>query len=115
VWTIGLIGTALGLLSSGWLTRFAELMVFLGSILVPVGGVFLAHFVVMRTPIDVVRVYDRATMPAFNLAGIIAWLSGYVVYRVAAPFGATLPTLVVSMAVYLVLSKLISGRQTVVT
>ena len=45
VWTIGLIGTALGLISSGWLTRFAELMVLLGSILVPVGGVFLAHFV----------------------------------------------------------------------
>ena len=53
VWTIGLIGTALGLISSGWLTRFAELMVLLGSVLVPVGGVFLAHFVVLRKPIDV--------------------------------------------------------------
>ena len=42
VWTIGLIGTALGLISTGWLTRFADLMVLLGSILVPVGGVFLA-------------------------------------------------------------------------
>ena len=30
VWTIGLIGTALGLVSSGWLTQFAELMVLLG-------------------------------------------------------------------------------------
>ena len=53
VWTIGLIGTALGLISSGWLTRFAELMVLLGSVLVPVGGVFLAHFVVLKRPIDV--------------------------------------------------------------
>src|SRR5687768_17218166 len=29
VWTIGLIGTALGLVSSGWLTRFAELMIWI--------------------------------------------------------------------------------------
>ena len=58
VWTIGLIGTALGLISSGWLTQFAELMVLLGSMLVPVGGVFLAHFVVLRKPIDVARIYD---------------------------------------------------------
>ena len=59
VWTIGLIGTALGLISSGWLTRFAELMVLLGSILVPVGGVFLAHFVVLKKPIDVAQIYDH--------------------------------------------------------
>ncbi len=63
VWTIGLIGTALGLISSGWLTRFAELMVLLGSILVPVGGVFLAHFVVLKKPIDVARLYDPAVAP----------------------------------------------------
>ncbi len=65
-----MIGTALGLISSGWLTRFAELMVLLGSILVPVGGVFLAHFVLLKRPIDIVKVYDRASMPAFNIAGI---------------------------------------------
>src|SRR5688572_18570693 len=111
VWTIGLIGTALGLISTGWLTRFADLMVLLGSILVPVGGVFLAHFVVIKRPIDVARIYDRAAMPAFNAAGVSAWLCGYAVYRVAAPIGATLPTLVVSMAAYVMLSKLAGDRQ----
>ena len=104
VWTIGLIGTALGLISSGWLTRFAELMVLLGSILVPVGGVFLAHFVLMKRPIDIVKVYDRASMPAFNIAGLAAWAAGVIVYRLAAPIGATLPALATSMLTYWVLA-----------
>ena len=74
VWTIGLIGTALGLLSSVWLDRFAELMVLLGSVLVPVGGVFLAHFVVLA---KAGRYRERSTPPigcrAFNVSGIAAW------------------------------------------
>ena len=105
VWTIGLIGTALGLISSGWLTRFAELMVLLGSILVPVGGVFLAHFVVLKKPIDVARVYDPASLPAINIAGMAAWVAGFIVYKLAAPIGATLPALATSMVVYALLAN----------
>ena len=105
VWTIGLIGTALGLISSGWLSRFAELMVLLGSILVPVGGVFLAHFVVLKKPIDVAKVYAPASLPAFNIAGVAAWIAGFIVYKLAAPIGATLPALATSMAVYAALSE----------
>ena len=105
VWTIGLLGTALGLISSGWLTQFAELMVLLGSVLVPVGGVFIAHFVVLRKPIDVVRLYDVAALPAFNAAGMIAWLAGFLVYKAAAPIGATLPALAASMLVYVVIRR----------
>ena len=101
VWTIGLIGTALGLLSSGWLTRFADLMLLLGSVLVPVGGVFLAHFVVLRRPVDVKAVYAVEAMPRFTLAGMAAWVAGMVVYQWAAPIGATLPSLATAMAVYL--------------
>jgi purine-cytosine permease-like protein len=88
------------LISSGWLSRFAELMVLLGSILVPVGGVFLAHFVLLKKPIDIVKVYDSASTPAFNIAGVVAWAAGVIVYRVAAPIGATLPALATSMLVY---------------
>jgi purine-cytosine permease-like protein len=105
VWVIGLLGTTLGLLSSGWLTQFAELMVLLGSVLVPVGGVFIAHFVIARPPIDVARIYDRATLAAFNTAGMTAWLSGFIVYKLAAPIGATLPALATSMLVYLAIRK----------
>jgi NCS1 family nucleobase:cation symporter-1 len=105
VWTIGLIGTALGLVSSVWLTRFADLMVLLGSILVPVGGVFLSHFVLLKKPIEVARVYDLALLPAINIAGIAAWLAGFLVYTLAAPIGATLPALATSMAVYALMAS----------
>jgi purine-cytosine permease-like protein len=105
VWTIGILGTALGLMSSIWLTRFAELMMWLGAILVPVGGVFLAHFVVMRKRVDIDAIYRIDTLPAFNLAGIAAWLLGFVVYKLAAPIGATLPALGTSIVVYLLLHR----------
>jgi len=114
VWTIGLIGTALGLISTGWLTSFAGLMVLLGSILVPVGGVFLAHFVALKRPIDIARIYDPARLPMFNIAGIAAWAAGFIVYRLAAPIGATLPALATSMAVYFALSAL-ARREAFVT
>jgi len=113
VWTIGLIGTALGLISSGWLTRFAELMVLLGSILVPVGGVFLAHFIALRKPIDLARIYNPASLAAFNVAGMAAWIAGFVVYKLAAPIGATLPALATSMVVYALLAA--RQREMVVT
>jgi purine-cytosine permease-like protein len=105
VWTIGLIGTALGLISSVWLTRFADLMLILGSILVPVGGVFLAHFVVLRRAVPVDLVYDKSRLPSFTVAGMAAWALGFVVYRVATPIGATLPALATSVFVYLVLDR----------
>ena len=113
VWTIGLIGTALGLISSGWLTQFAELMVLLGSVLVPVGGVFLSHFVVLRRAVDVTAIYDTTRVPAFVPAGMAAWLGGFIVYKLAAPIGATLPALATSMVVYAVLAG--RRRDTVVT
>ena len=105
VWVIGLLGTALGLISTGWLTQFAELMVLLGSVLVPVGGVFIAHFIVVKAPIDITRIYDVTRLGAFNTAGMIAWLAGFIVYKLAAPIGATLPALGTSMLIYLALSK----------
>ena len=105
IWSIGLIGTALGLISSVWLTRFADLMVLLGSVLVPVGGVFLAHFVMLKKPIDLSRIYDPTALPAFSVAGLGAWLAGYIAYRLAAPIGATLPALATAMLIYAVLHR----------
>ena len=98
------------MISTGWLTRFADLMVLLGSILVPVGGVFLAHFIVLRRPIDLHRIYDTANSPAFRVAGVAAWIAGFAVYKLAAPIGATLPALAASIAVYLLFSRLRADR-----
>ena len=106
VWVIGLVGTALGLISTAWLTSFADLMVLLGSVLVPVGGIFLAHFVVLRSKVDVAAIYQTAAMPAFNIAGVAAWVLGFAVYKLAAPIGATLPALATSMAVFLLVRRL---------
>lgn len=103
--TIGIVGTLLGLLSSGWLTRFAEIMTWLGAVLVPVGGVFLAHFVLLRKRVNVDAVYNIDALPRFNVAGMAAWLAGFVAYKIAAPVGATLPALGASMAVYLLLRR----------
>jgi purine-cytosine permease-like protein len=110
VWTIGIIGTVLGLISSVWLTRFADLMVLLGSVLIPVGGVFLAHFVVLRRKIDIERIYDAASLPAFSIAGGVAWAMGFVVYKLAASIGATLPALATSMIAYVVLARIAVAR-----
>jgi len=105
VWAIGLIGTALGLISPAWLTRYADLMVLLGSVLVPVGGIFLAHFVVLRAKVDVAAIYQTGAMPAFTAAGLAAWACGFAAYQVASPIGATLPALAASMLVYFVLAR----------
>ncbi|HJU42938.1 MAG TPA: cytosine permease [Vicinamibacterales bacterium] len=110
VWTIGLIGTALGLVSSGWLTRFAELMTWIGSVLVPVGGVFLAHFVLLRRPIAVDALYDRRRVPAISAAGVMAWMAGFAIYKLAAPIGATLPALATSMLIYALLHRIHIGE-----
>lgn len=110
VWTIGLIGTALGLVSAGWLTRFAELMTWIGSVLVPVGGVFLAHFVMLRRPVDVNAVYDLRRVAPVSIAGVAAWLLGFAVYKLAAPIGATLPALATSMLVYSLLHRIHIGE-----
>ena len=109
VWTIGLIGTVLGLISSGWLTRFAELMTWIGSILVPVGGVFLAHFVLLRRPVDIGALYDSKRLPAVSIAGVVAWAFGFAVYKFAAPIGATIPALATSVAVYALLHRFHTG------
>jgi purine-cytosine permease-like protein len=91
------------------------LMMLLGSVLVPVGGVFLAHFVVIRKPVDVERLYDASALPAFNIAGVASWLAGFIVYKLAAPIGATLPALFTSMVLYGLLSRSSRDPAAVVT
>ena len=100
VWTIGVIGTVLGLVSTGWLTQFANLMVTLGAVLVPVGGVFLAHFVLLKRPLDISAVYQVDRLPAISIPGVLAWLIGFAVYKLAASIGSTLPALAASIVVY---------------
>src|SRR5688500_13420148 len=75
VWTIGIVGTALGLSSSVWLTRFAELILLLGAILVPVGCVLLAHFVVKRHSVGVDAVFRVAALQASPPGSWVFWFT----------------------------------------
>lgn len=104
VWIVGLVGTALGL-TGGWLDRFAGFMTVVGSVLVPVGGVFVAHFLLRPRPVDVEALYDaRGPHAGVRWAGVVAWAAGVAVYA-AVPVGATLAALAASVGTYLALTR----------
>jgi NCS1 family nucleobase:cation symporter-1 len=108
VWSIGLIGAALSLLSTAWIDRYADFMLLLGGLLVPVGGILIAHFVVRRSAVQVEELYAADGRYARGLgvsgAGAIAWAGGAATYLAAQRWGSTIPALVVAAGLYLVLS-----------
>jgi purine-cytosine permease-like protein len=113
VWSIGIIGTALGAVPGVWLEQYMGFMVILGTLLVPVGGVLIAHFYMQRfDPVNIdstlADLYDTSgRLAGFAVPGCIAWAAGAIVYFMASSIGGTLPSLVVSMTVYAVLRKLL--------
>lgn len=109
VWVVGLVGTALGL-TGGWLDRFAGFMTVLGSVLVPVGGVFIAHFVIGRRATDVAALYDpNGPRAGLRWPGLAAVATGVAAFYLA-PAGATLAGLVAAMGSYLVLARRADAR-----
>lgn len=106
VWLIGGVGALLGLFSMGWLERFASFTLVLASLLVPIGGLLLAHFVVLRTPTDVAALYvPRRGRAAWSTPGLMAWITGAVVFHLASSIGGTLPSLLATVVVYVGLSR----------
>jgi len=104
VWTIGGIGSALGLLSTGLIERLADFTLFLGGALVPIGGILLAHYVVLGRPVRVPDLYDErgphAARGGWSRAGAAAWVAGGLAFHLAGDIGGVLPSLGVSVAVY---------------
>jgi purine-cytosine permease-like protein len=104
VWSIGLIGAGLSLFSGAWLTRYADFMLLLGGVLVPVGGVLIARFYLVRRTVSVPDLYAAegpyARHFGISRAGLAAWAAGGAVYYLAGGIGGTLPSLAVSVAVY---------------
>lgn len=115
IWSIGLIGAGLSLFQRGWLDRYADFMLLLGALLVPVGGVLLSHFFVLRSKVRVEDLYDRegpyAASRGIVLPSAVAWLIGAFTYWAATPIGGTLPSLVVTFAVHVALSRRASSAQ----
>jgi purine-cytosine permease-like protein len=106
VWSIGLIGTAVGLFYGAWLDRYAGFMMVLGGVLVPVGGVLVAHYRLARAPVRVPDLYDSSgPYRGVLVPGVTAWALGALAYYLAAPWGGTLPALVTAIATYLLLLR----------
>jgi nucleobase:cation symporter-1, NCS1 family len=110
VWSTGLIAAGLSLFSGAWLDRYASLMLVLGGILVPVGGILLARFYLLRAQVRTEALYDRAGTFSrhfgFDVAGLAAWACGSAAYYVAGSSGGTIPALVVAVGVYLATKRM---------
>ncbi len=110
VWMVGLVGTALGAAAGAWLDQFAAFMTVVGSVLVPVGGVLIAHFVIARRATVVADLYDaRGALRGVRWPGVVAWAAGIATYY-AVPVmwpaaGATVPSLAVAVVGYLLLDR----------
>ena len=48
IWSIGIVGTALSAVPGVWLEQYTNFMMVLGALLVPVGGVLIAHYYIRR-------------------------------------------------------------------
>jgi NCS1 family nucleobase:cation symporter-1 len=107
VWIVGLVGTALGAASGAWLDRFAGFMTVVGALLVPVGGVLVAHFVVQRAWPHVPELYAaRGALAGVRWTGMAAWATGVAVYAMFAGTAATAPGFAAAVVAYLVLERL---------
>jgi len=106
IWVIGGIGAAISVLSSTWLDQLANFTLVLAGLFVPVGGILLAQFVLHRSHVTVAALYPGtdgtpAKIGRWSVAGMSAWIVGGVVFYLAQPIGGVVPSLAVSIAVYL--------------
>jgi NCS1 family nucleobase:cation symporter-1 len=110
IWSIGIIGTALSAVPGVWLEQFTSFMVILGALLVPIGGVLVAHYYIRRVRIDeafIAELYNKAgAFRGVSIAGMGAWAAGAVAYFAAGSVGGTIPALVTSVFVYLALQRI---------
>jgi purine-cytosine permease-like protein len=107
VWTVGIVGTVLGTTSGVWLDRFAGFMTVVGGLLVPVGGVLVAHFVLRRAWPRVADLYDaRGPLAGVRWTGMIAWAVGVATYAAFAGTAATFPGFAAAVVAYLLLERI---------
>ena len=115
VWSIGILGTALSAVPGVWLEQYTNFMVVLGAVLVPVGGVLIAHYYVRRVLVDeafIAQLYDAdGPFRGVSIPGVAAWLAGAVVFFASESIGGTMPALAVSVGVYLTLRRTDDGSK----
>lgn len=109
VWSIGLVGAALGTIPGLWLAQYTNFMMILGAILLPVGGILIAHYYLRPFTPDaafVAELYEpKGRYAGFSTAGLAAWAAGAVAFFAAGSIGGTVPALVAAVAVYVMLRR----------
>jgi purine-cytosine permease-like protein len=104
IWSIGIVGTALSAVPGIWLEQYTNFMMFLGALLVPVGGVLIAHYYIRRPRVDeafIAEMYNpTGSFRGVSVAGVAAWAAGAAAFFAAGSIGGTLPALAVSVLVY---------------
>ena len=112
IWSIGLIGTALSAVPGVWLEQYTHFMTALAAVLVPVGGVLVAHYYIGQsefTDQPIAELYDtRGPFRGVNIAGIAAWTAGAIAFFAADRLGGTIPALIASIVVYVTLRRRLS-------
>ena len=107
IWSIGLVGTAISAVPGVWLEQYTNFMTVLGAVLVPVGGVLVAHYYIRRPKVDeafIAELYNPAgAFRGVSVAGVGAWAAGVAAFFAAGSIGGTLPALTASILVYRVL------------
>ena len=89
-----------------WLEQYTSFMMVLGAVLVPVGGVLVAHYYLQpradRRDRSSPELYDAdGPFRGVSMAGMPAWAAGAAAFFAPGSIGGTLPALVVSVGVYL--------------
>jgi purine-cytosine permease-like protein len=107
VWSIGIVGTALSAVPGVWLEQYTNFMVVLGAVLVPVGGVLIAHYYLQPVRVDesfIAQLYDaHGPFRGVLIPGLVAWAAGAIAFFAAGSVGGTIPALAVSVCVYMAL------------
>ncbi|TAK17595.1 MAG: hypothetical protein EPO35_02725 [Acidobacteria bacterium] len=110
IWLIGGVGSALSVLSEEILNQLGAFTVGLAGLLVPIGGLLIAHFLLLRRRDSAAALYPATpgVAPAvgnWKLAGMAAWIIGAAVFYASQSIGGVLPSLAASIAVYLLLAR----------
>ena len=104
VWSIGIVGTALSAVPGVWLEQYTSFMMIIGALLVPVGGILVAHYYIRPPRVDeafIEELYNLAgAFRGVSIAGVVAWAAGAAAFFAAGSIGGTLPALAVSVLVY---------------
>ena len=115
VWSIGIVGTALSAMPGVWLEQYASFMIVLGGVLVPIGGLLVAHYYIRPARIDedaIGELYDaRGRYRGVSTSGLAAWAAGAIAFFAAGRWtaiGGTVPALMTSIVVYVAVT---AGRR----